>query len=460
MLFIPPALPPPPPAMAACIPSLMERGDARPASIGSIVSDERPIRVHWTEQGHEGRAAIVLEAAELAWQVQVDELGFAAPVLPDGADGPELDIYLADLAPWEGWAWAPDQTDHVPGDGHMGAPAYVAIDRDLPQEWLASYTTHEFNHVLQYATDFNEPSLNVWEATAVAAQHWTLGLVEGSWDLDVPDFQASPWAPTLLGDGYVLQDDWGVADSFFEYGAALWVMALDVALGDGDGSIGPALWEALAGEGPDNEPDVLDGVAALAGGSLADALDAIALRRWDGADLPGAADWDGSYRPALLAELTADELPMALLPEVAVTGQAFVTITGLAADLHLNTGVVSESGLGSSVIDWQDGDRRVVALSNLGPDGFDPDVDEAWVLGDQVLQLYLDDQPIPEPDGTGCSCETGGGPSRRAPGLALALLLLTGLARRGARRSRSIPHRGAAGVEPSVTVSFRSGTTG
>ena len=417
--------------MIVCTPSSVLRDDERPESSGSIVSADRPIRVHWTGHGYEDSAAIVLEAAELAWQVQVDELGFAAPVLPDEADGPELDIYLADLEAWEGWAWAPDQVDHEVGDGRMGAPAYIGIDRDLPADWLRSYTAHEFNHVLQYATDFNEASVNIWEATAVAAQHWTLGLAEGLWDLDVPDFQATPWAPVLLGDGYALQDYWSISDSFYEYGAAAWIMALDAEVGDGAGSFGPVLWQATAAEGPGNEPDVLDAVAELVGGSLADALDLIARRRWRGEGLPGSADWDDSFHPELLDALEADDLPLALQPEAAVTGQAFVTISGLAEDAPLNVGVQSEAGLGTSVVEWLDGDLRVVAMSNLGPDGFDPDLHDAWESGDQVLQLYLDGQEVPELGGAGCSCEV----VDRSPARAGLLgLLLFGLALR--RRSR------------------------
>ena len=440
MLFVPVALPPPPPPHA-CLLSIVERDDERPESVGSIVSAVWPIRVHWTADGYQDSAAIALEAAELAWQVQVDELGFAAPVLPDEADGPELDIYLADLGAWEGYAWAPNQVDHQAGDGRMGAPAYIGIDRDLPVDWLPSYVAHEFSHVLQYATDFNEASVNIWEATAVAAQQWTLGLTDGMWDVDVPDFQATPWAPVLLGDGYGLQDYWSVSDSYYEYGAAAWILALDAELGDGAGSIGPALWEAAAGEGPGNEPDVLDAVAELAGGSLADALDVIARRRWRGEGLPGSSDWDDSFHPELLDALSVDDLPLALEPEVCVTGQSFVTISGLNDDVHLNADVRSDAALGSSVIEWSEGGLRVVAMSNLGPDGFDPDEDDAWEIGDQVLQLYLDGQAVPQPDGAGCSCQAGAGDGASGVAVLALFLAVAPLRRRRESVSRGSPRR-------------------
>ncbi|MEZ4241172.1 MAG: hypothetical protein R3F59_34435, partial [Myxococcota bacterium] len=52
----------------------------------SLVGETFPVRV-WHEAHDPAAAALapaVLAAAELAWQVQVDEIGFRPPVLPDG----------------------------------------------------------------------------------------------------------------------------------------------------------------------------------------------------------------------------------------------------------------------------------------------------------------------------------------------------------------------------------------
>ena len=81
--------------------------DSRPKSIDSIVSDVFPIRVHWQEESQESKAQLVLDYAELSWQVQVNELGFRAPQLPDSEDGPELDFYVKDVGGWSAWA-SPD----------------------------------------------------------------------------------------------------------------------------------------------------------------------------------------------------------------------------------------------------------------------------------------------------------------------------------------------------------------
>jgi len=333
--------------------------------------------VHFSD-GYEAKAAATLEAAELAWAVQVDQLGFAEPVLPDDLGGPELDLYLAELDPWEGWAWAPDQTDHDPDDGRSAAAAYVAFDRDVPEEWLAPYVAHEFNHVLQYAYDVHEAAVNPWEATAVAAQKWTLGEAASLWDADVHDFQAVPWAPVLLGDSYVLADRFGV-DGFYEYGAGLWIVALDEAFGDGEGSIGPLLWEATAQEGSVNEPDFVDAVADVAGG-LGPALDAIARARilWGDLDEGAAPHITGQL---FLRDVAPDEI-----------------------DADVPVSIVQEGG-------W-------TAVSNLGPPGWDGD-DDPWVPA-TILVGGTEVAP-PGPGGVACGCSDA--PGSTSGGLGLYLVL-------------------------------------
>jgi len=255
--------------------------------------------VHWTVAGDEALAERVLGFAETAWDVQVDALGFAPPVLPDEEDGPELDIYLAELGEWEGFTIQEAWEDSAVGDGRMSASAWIAFDRAVPEEWVGPYTVHEFNHALQIATDFTEEALPIWEATAAAAQAWTLG-TDGFWDSDVGDFQRTAWVSTLTGEGSEELDNW-----FFEYGAALWVKHLDEVVGLGPAA-GPALWEAAAQEGFDPEPDAVDAFAELAGGGdLAAALDGLAVTRVLVGDqhrsegLADAADWLPEEAPTM-----------------------------------------------------------------------------------------------------------------------------------------------------------------
>ena len=49
---------------------------SRPDAVGSRVSENFPIRVHWQSADQEQKALLALDYADLAWQVQVEELGF------------------------------------------------------------------------------------------------------------------------------------------------------------------------------------------------------------------------------------------------------------------------------------------------------------------------------------------------------------------------------------------------
>jgi len=399
-----------------------------------VVSDTYPLRVHWGEGGDPDKADLVLGYLELAWAVQVDQLGFRAPTLPDDAAGPELDVYLAPVGDFQAWVEPISWEDATPGDGYSATPVFVVIDADLPEEWIPSYTVHEFNHVLQFATDFTEEALNFWEATAVAAQKWTLH-EEGRWDLDVPSFQEAPWAPALVGDSYHLWRRYGVGWTF-EYGAALWLLHLDEVLGDGDGSAGPALWEAAANEGWTYEPDSVDAILAFSGEDLGTTLDGIARSRWltgdrwDARGLADAAGWGPDEAVPVEAALVASDLPAH--PTFAhgpmITGQAYVTLEPTGIDRDVVIGVTSFRGLRSAllVLGWQaDGtttehaavgttaairldvsetERLVIAVTNLGPEGWDGS-DDPYVPGDQVLHVRVDDGG----EGAGaCGCDSGG----------------------------------------------------
>jgi len=432
-------------------PRYRSRG-TRPATIDSIVSETYPIRVHWSQAGDRGRAVEVMGWAELSWAVQVDELGFREPVLPDDTHGPELDIYLSDLPGNEGWTWY-EPVDVVTGDGYMGATVYIELARELPMSWYASYVSHEFNHALQNATDFTEESTTVREASSVAAQLWTVGHDDAYWDWDVPDFQALPWVPVLVGDGWWLWDYMEIW-SFYEYGAALWMIHLDEVHGDGDGSMGPRLWEAMAAETWSGEPDVAEGLQTVTGLDLGGALCSIARSRvlvgelWDDRGLADAEAWGEEQMVPMAAELALDDLPTDVAPDPApaVTGQAFFDVALDGRDGDLEVRVESEDELGSAllVLWWGDDgsvgeevgsdqvvlptegvERVIVALTNLGPPGWDAE-DYAWDGGDQVVHFeYWEPDTYPgdeEEDPTSCGC-VGAGAATGWWALPLGLIL-------------------------------------
>ena len=424
---------------------------SRPNSIDSVVSEEFPIRVHWQEESQEAKAQLVLEYAELSWQVQVEELGFRPPQLPDAKDGPELDIYLRDIGGWSAWATADSWIDAVEGDGYASVAAYLVIDSNITDDWIGVYPAHEFNHVLQWSMDFNEPTWPIFEAVANAAQGWTLG-EEGVWDGEVNTFQEIPWAPAILGDSYVLYDATGLG-YYYEYGAALWVMHLDSVLGTGDGKAGVDLWEATSNEGNVNEPDALDAFVAVGGGDLGAAMSSLARTRWligdqwDSRGLPGADVWEEDRQvPAAEVALSDPTVEHSFDPPLQITGQGFITVDTAEVTGELTVNVSSASGLRTAltVLKWNDDGtvgessisgfyplltmdisditRLVIAVSNLGPEDFDGDEDP-YVNGDQLLSLKLVEPVEPEDTGTNdpadtdavipeeeCGCATPGHP--------------------------------------------------
>lgn len=444
------------------------RSVIRPTIVGgtSITSAVRPLRV-WFDPDHPNSAAIapaVLEQLELAWDVQVDQLGFREPVLPDAAEGPELDVYLLDYQPFAAFVIADSyMTDPLYGDGYNSASSYMVIDRGLPLNAVPSYVAHEFNHVLQYATDWSEPTLPIWEGCATAAQKWTVAEL-GRWDSEVDSFQEAPWYPALTGDSYTIWYESGLGYNY-EYGAALWVMWLDERFYDGAGAGGVALWEAAANEGLSQEPDAVDAFAAVVGLPLPEALNEMAFARiftgddWAEGGLVDAAAWG----PARAVPKTALTLPVAAQaadPAPMITGSVYYSLDLAAVEPGtLTIAAESASGLvtGVAVAVWDASgavtthravgamaevqipvtgalDRAVIGVTNAGPPGWDGD-DEAYVPGDQRLSASwaapdpgtTDTTPTPptpsDPDAKkGCGCDS----SAPSAWPLLALLVLAG----------------------------------
>ncbi len=443
-----------------CVLDLEERG-GRPAAIDSVLSDDHPIRVHWTTAGDQALAERVLALAEQSWDVQVDQLGFRPPVLPDLADGPELDFYVDAVGEGKAGVAADSYEDSAPGDGFSSTSSWVVLDRGIGEDELPAFVAHEFNHVLHWATDFTEDHINLWEATATAAQAWTLTADESLWADDVPDFQEAPWAPALLGDGYVLWPEYELGWAY-EYGAALWMMHLADVHGD---DVGARIWNSAASEGDDLEPDFVDAIVELEG-SLADAMSGIAARRWfvgsrwGDRGLAEAQAWTAEFEVPVEASLVAADLPaeLAFTPALRVTGQGFVQVDvgqGDAED-RVFFRIGSEEAFDSALVVWdaEGGEHRadgrtplgvprnagpfVATVTNLGHLDFDAE-DDAWIPGDQVLSVALRPVLSVEVPAEACDCSLGDGTGGTGTG-GLGLLLLL-MARRREREGGQDPRR-------------------
>lgn len=468
---IPLSLPPPPPDFVPRHCLVREHDGARgregrPDAIDSILSDVYPIKVHWDDTFTEKQARIVLESTELAWLVQVEELGYRAPVLPDNADGPELDLYLSSshAGAWSAWAVNDTSADDIAGDGLFGVSAYVVFGQ-IPEEWLPSYAAHEFNHVVQYATDYSEWFTNFWESHATAAQKWTLG--EPDYSYEISSWQKVPYGPSLVGDSYLLWPDIQQAYSF-EYGAVVWAIYMDEVYGAGDGTMGPALWYAAANEGWSYEPDHMDAVIAL-GGPLGPLLDGLAVARyltgdrWDSRGLAEAEYWTDGQEVPVDTQLGLDDLPSDVMfgNPLMITGQGYirldvgerstdeltVSVTDLDGELDASVVLMWWNGDGSvgdtladddvsganpvRTLDLTGVDEVIVAVSNLGPPNADFDYTMPTREGLYRVTMSLGGEPEAEDtgpagdtgtppgsyegegdggEGKGCGCASSGGP--------------------------------------------------
>jgi len=387
----------------------------RPSAVGAVDHVDLPLRCHYEDPVDKPRCDAVLEHIGQAWTIQVYDLGFHDPIFDDDHI---FDVYLSTDGT-DGGAYVMGEGDDAdPDDGRMGQASFMVLDPSITDAEMESYVAHEFNHVLQYSTDFVEPTLPVWEATATAAEAWTLSgyQVYGPW---VADFQTHTWMG-LLGDGYVLWDDYGIW-SYHEYGAAIWILHLDNVYFGGTGASGAALWSALEQDGWENEPDVLDAWGTVTGGDWTAALDefvAFELISGNGALRPDWVDThdDGHWGAVPYATVHAADLPTTVSPEFGVAPTGWVQLELVDAPEGLAVSVDSPEGVRLSLVAVDDsgnaqftrtlpatlevsGDVQLAVL-HLGGEDFD--ADNRLVLTGMDVHLSLpeeDDTAVPEDSG-------------------------------------------------------------
>ena len=248
----------------------------------SIVSPHGHFRIHFTRTGEnavvnagvEGTPSFVQEAAlaaDSAYTVIVNKLGFLPPLPDDGIDGDELDLYIRD---WNGSFY---------GMTYFGnsAPSitYLVIDNDYVE---SSYATkgldalrvtiaHEFFHMVQlrYAYPFEPVSSNAYwyEISSTWMEEKCYPEVDDYHAYVADNFRQANF-PNLNDDRY------GYA---FAYGHALFGQILDIEYGTSNGKhIMLDIWEKLSDrEATDNLELVLSSSAWNS--SLSDALGKYAL---------------------------------------------------------------------------------------------------------------------------------------------------------------------------------------
>ncbi len=294
----------------------------------SIVSPHGHFRIHFTRNGEHavanagisGTPSYVFEAAlaaDSAYSLLVDGLGFLPPLPDNGIDGDELDIYIRD---WNGSFY---------GMTYFGnsAPSitYLVIDNDYTE---SSYSTtglaalrvtiaHEFFHMVQlrYAYPFEPVSSNAYwyEISSVWMEEKCYPEVDDYHTYVTDNFRQSNF-PNLNDDRYGFT---------FAYGHGLFGQILDIEYGKSNGKhIMLDIWESLANrEATDNLEQVLS--SSRWSSSLTQALGKYALYNV----FTGSRAIVNSYYPDAidLPEVNTHEysLPLIFPDTIGVTLQPF-----------------------------------------------------------------------------------------------------------------------------------------
>lgn len=204
---------------------------ARPNLDTYIDSESYPIRVHYN-YGDEDLMSIVFDAAELSYQMEVEEWGWYPPVSDGEYGGSDaIDYYLTDTDPGIGGYMTIDHwNDCYTISGRAVCPAYMVINREMPDYFISEVVAHEFCHVLQFSTDAVEDH-QLMEATST----YTEGPVHSystSWGMAV-DYQSQWYLPL----------DYFEYGSGFQYGSFVFLQYLAERFGDGTPAASRELWQ-------------------------------------------------------------------------------------------------------------------------------------------------------------------------------------------------------------------------
>jgi uncharacterized protein (TIGR03382 family) len=367
-----------------------------------------PIRVSYRTAGQLEYAQAVLAAAELAWDVQIGEFGFAEPVIQQGYS--PYRFYIDTTDPGVAGYTAPYEVD--PNSTYPRCFTYIFISPNLGLDYVGSTVVHEANHSMQASMDCLEITA-FWEHTATYIE----GRTYAPWDADTywffPYFQAEPWRPL----------DYFASGAGYPYGASLWLHYLASRIAPTDGGVMAAeLWTASRQPSlQNNEPDYLDAINTVAQARGGDATDletlyvGFAEARYfissndDGQHLAFAGDLPDAEL-AVTDTLAFDDLPVVEQEppveqrpapfgmnaiEVRLSGETRPLIFGfeggpgprwsarVARVGASQTTVVDEipldptTGMGTLVVDPASYDKLVLLVVNLGNGSYDPD-DQAW----------------------------------------------------------------------------------
>lgn len=218
----------------------------------AVRSSRLPVIVHYRGDAEAAMADAVLALVEHAWDVEVGQLGFRPPPVDDGTCGPDaaLDVFL-----WRGKEECyVDVLGEIDATPHDDEPPYLVVDPwgRFGGALLATTVAHELNHAFQAADDWDDLPI-AYEMTAAFVEDEVHDADDG-YLTQVIDFQAHPDWSIDRDDGY---------ETWFMYGAALYLRYLRDRHFGGDARWIGGVWRAMRSPLGSGEPDLEDALDEL-----------------------------------------------------------------------------------------------------------------------------------------------------------------------------------------------------
>jgi hypothetical protein len=274
----------------------------------SVQSGVRPFNVHYSRLGDETKALEMLGILEVSWAVQIDTLGFSAP-LDDGGDcGPDgrYDVFI-----WRGIDGAfVDAIAENPLTPHDDYTTYMAISiaGSTGQGLLDTTLAHEFNHAAQASDDWWESAL-FFEMSATFVEALTYPQ-EDDYFFTLEDFQRRPEWSIFYVDNYA---------TWHMYGAAMYLHFLSERYYPNDPAFIARLWRGARSTPTGNRPDYIDAIRAVLLADRGVTLDETIIEfmqwRWfvaqfdDGLHFSKGANWP---TPVSFLDIDPSTLPAAV----------------------------------------------------------------------------------------------------------------------------------------------------
>jgi hypothetical protein len=143
--------------------SLANRPSYGGAPVYTIDSDGGYFKIHWTDTGThqttESYAQEIADAADVAWEVQLDELGYYQPPSDQGLGGDEkYDIYVQNLPGTTlGYCTCAGEPSD-PTTPNNDKASHIVMSTGVAYNTKICTVSHEFQHACQMAADAAEPT--------------------------------------------------------------------------------------------------------------------------------------------------------------------------------------------------------------------------------------------------------------------------------------------------------------